>query len=250
MADAGRVEGGRPPAEVYRLSMEKLPIALGRAYRVWTLRVVVVTTVVAACLALVISTPQEHLDAVLLLAALALVTLPYVLWRARRRVRRYWNAFEMSIGAELMRVAAHGSGRITIRRDEVAAIVEGNGGLLVRSVQPGVVVRVPRTIEGYVDVRARLSNWKPITARPDAALWSGAIVTAALGGAATLSLWARLPGLAAAGWFSVAAVAAFGSLEVAGDPHLSRASKVRSVLIMVSAALVLLVSVILYSVTH
>jgi hypothetical protein len=250
MGDAGRVDEVRPAPEVYRLSIEKLPIALGRAYRVWTLRVLVAATVVVSCLALVISTPQEHLDAVFLVAAVAVITLPYVLWRARRRVRRYWNAFEMSIGAETVRVAARGAGRITIRRDEIATIVEGNSGLVLRSSQPGVVARVPFTVEGYVDVRARLSAWRPITSRPEAALWCAAVVVAALGGVATLSVWARLPGLAAAGWVSVAALAVFGSLEIAGHPHLSRARKVRAVLIMVSAVLFLLGSVIFYSVSR
>ena len=44
---------------------------------------------------------------------------PYAAWTAGGRVRRRWNAFELSIGPQTVRCAARGHGRVTIRFDEL-----------------------------------------------------------------------------------------------------------------------------------
>ena len=220
------MDAGRPAPEVYRLSMEKLPLAVGRARRMAFLRLAVATTAVVALLTPLASSPPDAVDVALVVALLALVAIPYVLWRAGRRVRRHWNAFELAIGADTVRVAAKGEGRVTIRRDDVTSIVEGATGLLVRSAQPGDVVHVPRTVEGYLDVRTRLGTLRPISPRADALAWCFAVAGAgAVGAAVALPLWERAPGIAGGLIVSQVALAVFAAFEIAGHPGLGRGAK-------------------------
>ena len=153
---------GAPAPEVYRLSMEKLPLAVGRARRLALLELLVAATALVAVAELALRGSTAATDAALVVWGLAAVGFPYVLWRAGQRVRRRWNAFELSIGGDTLRCAARGAGRVIMRLDEIASIAEGAGGLVVRSSDPGVVVRIPRTVEGFVDVRARLAARRPI----------------------------------------------------------------------------------------
>ena len=177
------------------------------------------------------------------MGSIALVALPYVCWRAGRRVRRRWNAFELSVGAETVRIAAKGAGRVTIRRDEIARLVEGGGGLVVRSSRPGVVICVPMTVEGYADVRARLADGRPIVRRADALWWSVALLAAGLVCGA-LVLVAR-----AAVMLVLALVACqltfvgFGATEVYGNPIPSVGAKARVLVVAVVAALLPIVAV-------
>jgi hypothetical protein len=171
---------GRPSSEVYRLNMAKLPLAVGRAWRIEVLRILVLATVVTGLLTAMAETPREALDASLAVLAIVFVAVPYQLWRTARLIRRYWNAFELAIGAEAVRVAAKGGGRVTIRRDEIASILEGARGLIVTSVERGVFVDVPNTVEAYSDVRARLAALRPIAPRPETFGWTAALVVAGL----------------------------------------------------------------------
>jgi hypothetical protein len=224
---------GRPAPEVYRQSIERLPLAVGRARRLVALEVVAGATVLCVLAFLVTDDAAGGVDAALVVGILALLSLPYFLWRAGRRVRRYWNAFELSIGPETVRVAAKGEGRITIRRDEIASAVEGANELRICSREPGVVVRVPITVEGYVDARARLSAWHPITARPDDLYWCAGL--AAAGGlvAAGAVLAPRATVLLAALFVCEAAFAAFAVGEIVANPRLEGAAKIRVVVFAV-----------------
>jgi hypothetical protein len=105
-------------------------------------------TAVTVVLTVLTAAAHDAADAAMIVGTMTLVALPYVLWRAGRRVRRHWNAFEAAIGPTTVRVAAKGTGRdrrsSTIRSPRSSS---GQGGLLVQSVEAGVSVRVPRTIE-------------------------------------------------------------------------------------------------------
>jgi hypothetical protein len=226
---------GAPAPEVYRLSMEKVPLAVGRAWRIAVLQVLVGTTAFLAVFTLALRGTGATVDAGLVVWGLAVVLLPYVVWRAGRRVRRYWNAFELSIGGETLRCAAKGSGRVTIRLNEIAELVEGAGGLLVRSSRPGVLVRIPKTVEGYVDVRARLAAGRSIATSPDALLWCVALVGSGLGAAATASLWIRVPCVAAGVLLCQVAAAVVGGAEIRRHPRLSRGGKIRALVVVAAA---------------
>jgi hypothetical protein len=166
---------GRPSTEVYRQSIEKLPRAVWRARRRAAVHFALFAAALIAFVPLIPGEPGEAVDRALILATLALFASPYFLWRAGRRVRRYWNAFELSIGAESMRVAAKGAGRISIQRDEVSDITEGTDGLEVTS-RAGPVAQVPTTVEGYEDARARLAAWSPIRWRVGTLRWGLGLV--------------------------------------------------------------------------
>jgi len=228
--------GAPAPPEVYRLSMEKVPLAVARAWRIAVLQVLVGTTAVLAGFTLALRGSGATIDVGLVLWGFAVVLLPYAAWRAGRRVRRHWNAFELSIGSETLRCAAKGSGRVVIRHAEIAQLVEGAGGLLVRSSRPGVVVRIPKTVEGYVDVRARLAAGRTIATSPDAVLWCLALVGSGLGAAATASLWSRVPCVAAGVLLCQGAAAVVGGAEIRRHPRLSRGGKVRALLVVAAAA--------------
>src|SRR5450432_1248230 len=160
MADVGAAA-----PEVFRLSMEKLPLAAGRVRRLAFVEVLAAMTALLAVIEGAFGGSELATDVALTLIILTIVGLPYVYWRAGQRVRRRWNAFELSIGPTNMRCAARGAGRVTIALDAIASITEGSAGLVVRATEPGVVIRVPKFVEGFVDVRARLAARRPIAAR-------------------------------------------------------------------------------------
>jgi hypothetical protein len=228
---------GRPSPEVYRLNMAKLPLAVGRAWRLDALKVLIAATVLTAVVTPMAETPREALDASLAILAIVLVALPYVLWRAARRIRRHWNAFELAVGAETVRIAAKGGGRVTIKHTDIAAILEGAGGLSVTSVEPGVCVQVPRTVEAYADVRARLAALRPISVRPETAARVAALVAAGLVVGVAVA-FPQIPGGLAIGLvLCQIAGAVFVIGEVRGNPLLSAGSRALAVLVGISAAL-------------
>ena len=166
---------GAPAPEVYRLSMEKLPAAVGRARRLTVVEVLVGVTAIVAVISAVFHGTGAT-DASLVVWGLGAVFLPYALWQARLRVRRRWNAFELSIGPTNMRCAARGAGRVTLPLDEIGSITEGASGLVIRSSRSDAVIRIPRTVEGFLDVRARLAGRHAIAARADVLAWCGVLL--------------------------------------------------------------------------
>lgn len=228
---------GRPAPEVYRLSMEKLPFAVARARRVAAVRLCLVAMAALVLVRLIVESPQETVDVAMVVLVLAVLALPYVLWRVGRRVRRHWNAFEFSIGADSLRGAGKGAGRVTIRRDELADVIEGGTGLYLRSSQPGVAFHVPRTVEGYLDVRARLGAIRPVRARADAWPWCLAALAGGVLGAASAPLWGHVPGLGFAVIGSQLAFAVFVGFELNAHPHLGRGAKAGAILLVALAGL-------------
>jgi hypothetical protein len=227
---------GASAPEVYRLSMEKLPASVGRARRLATLGVLGVVTVLVAPISFAFAGSPAATDVSLVLWGLGVVLLPYVLWRTRLRVRRRWNAFELSIGPTHVRCAARGAGRVTMPLAEIDFIAEGASGLVVRASRSGSVIHVPRTVEGFVDVRARLERRHPIAARADAAVWCGALLAVGLFAAATASVWGRA-GCLAAGVLACQAAAAYAAgVELRWHPRLSRARRLAALAVVAVAA--------------
>jgi hypothetical protein len=226
--------GARAP-EVYRLSMEKLPFAQARARRIAVVEVLAGTTALVALLELVGRGAAVATDAALVVWGLAAALLPYFMWSAAKRVRRRANAFELSIGGETLRCAARGAGRVVIRLEDIATITEGMEGLVVRSSAPGVVVRIPRVVEGFVDVRTRLGKHRPIEGTSDALAWPAAAVGTGLLAAATAFLWGR-SGCVAAGvlLFQAAAVFAIAS-EIRWHPRLARGAKLTTFAVLAAS---------------
>jgi hypothetical protein len=174
-------DAGAPAPEVYRLSMEKLPAAVGRARRLALVEVLLGVTAVVALVEALLRHSSSATDVSLVVWGLGVLLAPYVLWKAGLRVRRRWNAFELSIGPTNMRCAARGSGRVTMALDEIESIDEGASGLVVRS-SSGSVIRIPRFVEGFRDVRARLERRRPLAPRADARAWcAGLAATCASG---------------------------------------------------------------------
>jgi hypothetical protein len=228
---------GRPAPEVYRLSMEKLPFAVARERRLAATKLFLVATAGIALVRLLVDTPQEAVDVSAAVLTLAVLGLPYVLWAVGRRVRRRWNAFELSIGPESMRAAAKGAGRITIRHDQVTEVIEGGTGLHVRSSEPGLVLHVPRTVEGYLDVRARLGALRPIRPRADARAWCLAALVGGARGAASAPRWGYIPGLGVGVVATQLAFAVFVGCEVHAHPHLGRGAKAAALALVALAGL-------------
>jgi hypothetical protein len=120
--------------------------------------------------------------------------------------------------------------------DEIASVTEGASGLVVRSSRSGSVIRIPRTVEGFVDVRARLDRRRGITARPDALIWCGGLIGSGLVAAATVSIWGRA-GVVAAGVLACQASAVFAAgAEIWGHPHLAPRRKLGALAVLVVAA--------------
>ena len=226
--------GARAP-EVYRLSMEKLPFAQARARRIAVVQVLAGATALVALLELVGRGAAVATDAALVVWGLTAALLPYFMWSAAKRVRRRANAFELSIGGETLRCAARGSGRVVIRLEDIATITEGMAGLVVRASAPGVIVRIPRIVEGFPDVRARLGKHRPIAGTTDALAWPAAVVGTGLLAAATAFAWGR-SGCVAAGVLVFQASAAFAvGSEIRRHPRLARGEKVMTFAVLVAS---------------
>jgi hypothetical protein len=231
MADVGRAS-----PEVYRLNMAKLPLAVGRAWRVEVFRILVIATVLTALLTAIAETPREALDGALVIMAMVFVGVPYQLWRTARQIRRHWNAFELAVGAETVRIAAKGGGRVTIKHEEIASILEGARGLVVTSVEPGVEVCVPRTVEAYSDVRARLAALRPIAPRPETLGWSAALIVAGLVVTAAAA-FPQVPGPLVVGLvLSQIAGAVVVASDVRSNPVLPAPKRALAVLVAIVAA--------------
>jgi hypothetical protein len=236
------VDAARPSTEVYRQSIEKLPRAVSRAWRGGAVRVVLATSGLIALMTALPGDAEIAVDRALVVALLGVLSAPYFMWRAGRLVRRYWNAFELSIGADSMRVSAKGAGRVSVRRDGVRSITEGTDGLHVTSVE-GDVARIPTTVEGYVDARARLAAWHPIAWRLDDLRWGVGL----LGGAA---LFAGLVFVAPHATLAAALVAMHLALsttvvsEIGANPRLSGARKLASSAFALATTAALLVAVV------
>jgi hypothetical protein len=245
MAVPVMVDAARPSTEVYRQSIEKLPRAMRRAQRTAAVRVVVGTALLVALTSLIPTASAETaIDRALVLALLGLLSSPYFMWRAGRLVRRYWNAFELSIGAESMRVSAKGAGRVSIRRDAVRSITEDTDGLDVTSVE-GDVAQVPTTVEGYVDARARLAAWHGISWRINDVRWCAALVgfAALLGGIAFV--FPRAEALAASLVAIHLAMSVSVAIEIHGDPRLSAPRKLLSSVFALGTTAALVAAVVL-----
>jgi hypothetical protein len=238
---------GAPAPEVYRLSMEKLPLAVGRARRLALLELLVAATALVAVVELALRGSAAATDVALVVWGLAAVGVPYVLWRAKQRVRRRWNAFELSIGGETLRCAARGAGRVIMRLDDIASIAEGAGGLVVRSSARGVVVRIPRTVEGFVDVRARLAARRPIEGGQGALWWCAGLVGTGLLASATAFVWGRSASVAAGVLLCQVTAAVAGALDIRWHPRMPRSKTSAALLAIIVAAVLPVVGLALAS---
>jgi hypothetical protein len=231
---------GAPAPEVYRLSMEKLPLAVGRARRVMVVQALLIVTAIVAGFSLLLRGTGAGTDVGLVLWGLAVLTLPYAIWRAGLRVRRRWNAFELSIGPTSLRCAARGAGRVTMRLDEIASITEGASGLVVRTRDD--VIRIPLTVEGFLDVRARLAGVRAISRRADALGWCAALLLAGVLAFLTSPVWGRVGCIALGVIACQAAAVAAAGVEVRWHPRLPRAGKLAALAALAVAAALPVVS--------
>jgi hypothetical protein len=243
MADVGAA-----PPEVYRLSMEKLPFAVARARRRAVLETLVAVTALTALFRAITHTAASANDAALIVGLVTAVALPYFAWRAGRRVRRHWNAFELAIGFNSVRVAAKGAGRVIIPRAQVAEIIEETEGLVVRSSEAGVSVQVPRAVEGFADARRRLDAWRTIVPRTDVWPWCAAGLAVSLAVAAAVSWWGTEPGLVTYLLVTDAVASSFVVLELRRHPHLSPSAQLRATLVIALAALLPVASLIRFTI--
>jgi hypothetical protein len=242
MADVGAA-----PPEVYRLSMEKLPFAVARARRLAALETLAACTALTALFRAFTRTAASANDAALIIGLLTVVALPYFAWIAGRRVRRHWNAFELAVGYNSVRVAAKGMGRVIIQREQIAEIVEETDGLVVRSSERGVSVQVPRAVEGFFDARRRLDAWRTIVPRTSGLAWCAASVVVSVTVAATVSWWGTEPGLVTDLLVADAVAAWFVSLELRRHPLLAPSAQLGATLVIALAALLPVASLIRFT---
>jgi hypothetical protein len=238
------MESGDPlPPEIYRLDAHRLSRAMGRARRRASL-VLAATAAAATWIAASDETTlRAALDPALAVVAVAAGVAGYVLWTAGRRVRRSWNGFELGIGPRSLRVAGPGYPRVTVSRDQVVGILERAGGLTVRG--SGASARVPRDVEAYGDIRARLATWSPIVRRwdPRAAVVA-ILLAAASAGCVYLALTNESPPIAVASVVFVTAVSLLAIVEVALHPSWQPTPKIVVSLVTGAALFALLAHIV------
>ncbi len=84
-------------------------------------------------------------------------------WSWRRRLTRFrerWASYTVVLGPAAVERTVVGYPDVRIARDEVTAVGDTPGGLVVRG-RSGEAVAVPRELEGYERLRAALLAWKP-----------------------------------------------------------------------------------------
>lgn len=214
------------PPEIYRLNAQRMPWVKGRARRRISVLVALATTVVAGVVTMDAPSLHAALDAVFGVGVLAAALAPYALWSAGHRVRRTWNAFELAVGSQFLRVVSPGV-RNTVLRSEVVKIVERADGLVVRSTATSGIAFVPVEIEAYADVRARLAAWSPIIRRRSPRIIAAVLVLGgAVAGGAYLALTAAMPAVAVAGFVFVTSVGSLAVVDIALQPALLPGTKI------------------------
>jgi hypothetical protein len=210
--------GAGPDREVYRLDSRRLPLAKGRARWRLSVKLALAASVAVAALAADAGSLKAALDVTFWVAVVALLLAPFALWSAGRRVRQSWNAFELSMGGDVLAVATPHRRKTTIRRDHIVAIAERRGGLLVQAAGDDGQRRVyiPADVEGYRDLRGRLARWRPIVRRRTAGVpWAAFVLALIAAGGTALTLAVPTPSLAAAGVTLVTALGAAAIIDAA-----------------------------------
>jgi hypothetical protein len=81
-------------------------------------------------------------------------------WLGRRYVRRLMT-YQLTLGENVLRIACQGVVPTELRRDQITKIEEMSRGLILRYGKRSII-GIPRDLAGYDEVRARLSDWRPI----------------------------------------------------------------------------------------
>lgn len=122
-----------------------------------------------------------HSERIPLLAAYAVLTILGMNWcKSMGAFRKQWRSYELILGADRIQQRRYGQDR-TLLRSEIRQIFERPQGLHVLSVtrsSPRTIL-VPVGVNGYQEVRERLSEWMPITQTPE--FWLRAEGSAVIG---------------------------------------------------------------------
>lgn len=94
-------------------------------------------------------------------------------FKRRGAWRRQWRSYELILETDRMEQRRYDQD-LTLLRSEVRRIIERPQGLLVLSLignSPRTIL-VPAGLNGYQEVRERLSEWMPVTQAPELWLWA------------------------------------------------------------------------------
>jgi hypothetical protein len=159
---------------------------------------------------------SEHIPLLALYAVLAIVGLKE--FKTMRAFREQWRSYELILGTDHIRQRRYGHD-LTLLRSEVLRIIERPQVLQVVSISgnhPRTIL-VPAGMNGYQEVRERLSEWMPITQAPE--FWFHAP------GSVIIGILCVLPALLltrSASWFLIVTVAYYGLILLEVVMNLAR----------------------------
>ncbi|GAB4475032.1 MAG: hypothetical protein Kow00124_15590 [Anaerolineae bacterium] len=142
-----------------------------KARRAFVLRGAAGGVVVAALASLALTVLQQSLGAgptspLLIFAgllALFLIGLALGLQRAARRITQRIESYELRLDENTLSATTPGGRPVKIRREQITRLEERPPEvLLVEADNPPRTISIPMALEGYAEVRAQLTAWRPI----------------------------------------------------------------------------------------
>ena len=159
---------------------------------------------------------SERIPLLAFYAVLAIIGLKE--FKSMRAFREQWRSYELMLGTDRIQQKRHGYD-LTLLRTEVLRIIERPRGVDVVSLSgnhPRVII-VPVGMNGYQEVRERLSEWMPITEAPD--FWFQAP------GSVVIGIVCLLPAMLltrSASWFLIVTVVYYGLILLEVVMNLAR----------------------------
>lgn len=85
-----------------------------------------------------------------------------IIFLVREMVKAAWKSFEIELGDDSVTLRQTGTPTTQIRRVEVTYLQEDSAGLLIHTASKYKLLGIPRTLDGYKEVRSVLTSWAPI----------------------------------------------------------------------------------------
>jgi hypothetical protein len=119
--------------------------------------------------------------------AVILPVIGFTIWRSTGKTMAMMSSYQLTLGPRLLRMVASSMTTLEALGSDITRIIEQRRHGLVLTID-GRHYLVPRDLDGYAEVRARLAAWHPITSGSAAVARAWALLLLCLG--ANLALFA------------------------------------------------------------
>ncbi|HET8542291.1 MAG TPA: hypothetical protein VFL83_20620 [Anaeromyxobacter sp.] len=156
------------PTERFRFREDVLRAAAARTRRRFATTLVATAAVIVAVWSAALRPQGAGWGTLAFSLALLLALAAVSMGRRMRRLHARWGSFEIALGEDAIGREVSGFAPVRIARADVEAVGERADGLVVRG-RGGVLLLVPREIDGYARLRAAVAAWAPPPGPPGGA---------------------------------------------------------------------------------